>query len=55
MRDPLSIRKNVYRVLMTRGRDGTMVFRVRGDGTAYASQCLNDPTREAQQRCRESP
>ncbi len=26
MRDPLSIRKNVYRVLMTRGRDGTMVF-----------------------------
>ena len=26
MRDPLTVRKNVYRVLMTRGRDGTVVF-----------------------------
>lgn len=26
LRDPLSLRKNVYRVLLTRGRDGTVVF-----------------------------
>ena len=24
--DPLQLRKNVYRVLLTRGRDGTVVF-----------------------------
>jgi len=26
LRDPLTVRKNVYRVLLTRGRDGTVVF-----------------------------
>ena len=26
LKDPLTVRKNVYRVLMTRGRDGTVVF-----------------------------
>jgi len=26
LRDPMQLRKNVYRVLMTRGRDGTVVF-----------------------------
>jgi len=26
IRDPLSLRKNIYRVLLTRGRDGTVVF-----------------------------
>lgn len=26
LRDPLSVRKNVYRVLMTRGRDGTVIY-----------------------------
>lgn len=26
MRDPLTVRKNVYRVLLTRGRDGTVIF-----------------------------
>lgn len=26
MRDPITIRKNVYRVLLTRGRDGTVIF-----------------------------
>lgn len=26
LKDPLSVRKNVYRVLLTRGRDGTVVF-----------------------------
>jgi hypothetical protein len=26
LRDPLAVRKNVYRVLLTRGRDGTVIF-----------------------------
>lgn len=26
LKDPLAVRKNVYRVLLTRGRDGTMVY-----------------------------
>jgi DUF2075 family protein len=26
LKDPLTVRKNVYRVLLTRGRDGTVVF-----------------------------
>ena len=26
LKDPLTVRKNVYRVLLTRGRDGTLVF-----------------------------
>ena len=26
LKDPLTVRKNVYRVLLTRGRDGTIVF-----------------------------
>lgn len=26
LRDPLEVRKNVYRVLLTRGRDGTIIF-----------------------------
>lgn len=26
LKDPLTVRKNVYRVLLTRGRDGTAVF-----------------------------
>ena len=26
LRDPLTVRKNVYRVLMTRGRDGTVIY-----------------------------
>jgi len=26
LRDPLTVRKNVYRVLLTRGRDGTVIF-----------------------------
>ena len=26
LKDPLTVRKNVYRVLMTRGRDGTVVY-----------------------------
>ena len=26
VKDPLALRKNVYRVLLTRGRDGTVVF-----------------------------
>ena len=26
LKDPLAVRKNVYRVLLTRGRDGTVVF-----------------------------
>ena len=30
LKDPLTVRKNVYRVLMTRGRDGTVVY-VPGD------------------------
>jgi DUF2075 family protein len=30
LKDPLALRKNVYRVLLTRGRDGTVVF-VPGD------------------------
>ncbi len=36
LRDPLTVRKNVYRVLLTRGRDGTVVFvppDARMDGT----------------------
>jgi hypothetical protein len=31
LKDPLTVRKNVYRVLLTRGRDGTVVF-VPSDG-----------------------
>ncbi len=37
LKDPLTVRKNVYRVLLTRGRDGTVVFippDARMDGTA---------------------
>lgn len=30
LRDPMAVRKNVYRVLLTRGRDGTVIF-VPGD------------------------
>ena len=36
LKDPLTVRKNVYRVLLTRGRDGTVVFvprDARMDGT----------------------
>lgn len=37
LRDPLAVRKNVYRVLLTRGRDGTVIYLppdARLDGTA---------------------
>lgn len=36
LKDPLTVRKNVYRVMLTRGRDGTVVFvppDARMDGT----------------------
>lgn len=40
LRDPLALRRNVYRVLLTRGRDGTLVFVPRQDAFDSTAEYL---------------
>ncbi len=42
LRDPDALRRNVYRVLLTRGRDGTIVFVPRRAEFEATRQFLSD-------------